>query len=973
MADEVQVKFGAQTGQLDSAIDRIENNFRVMFTGTENEAKEAAASIRNEMQKIVDAVKLASDQSNGLASVFGSLKRQVAGLAAGYGLTQLARGVTSTIMEFERLRAVLTTLEGGASEARFSDLKQFAQQTPYDLQQVVTAFAKLKAQGLDPSNEALMSYGNTASAMSKSLDQMVEAVADAAVGEFERLKEFGIKARQQGDSVTFMFKGQSTTVKRSSEEIQKYLQNIGNVEFGGAMTRQMETLGGGLANLSDVALTAADEIGQGGLTAALKDVVADMVGAAESSMGLANALGEGLGVSVTAVWQIVLGFGDAVTTIFEAVGDVVSSVTGQTESNAVTWGNIWRGALVVINGFGVGVRVAFTAIGLIVKSVIDTFLSFGKIVGQVMTFDFSGAVDTYRQWGRKQEESARKAADGIVNALQEGKARQDAIVAAPPPAAPKVALPTYKAPAGGGSFGSSGGGGSKSRMTEWRDELQQKIQAETGFFRDSTALEIAFWKAKLSLVGTNSKEAQQIRGQLFQLEKQQAREALTVQLDALDDQQTAARDDFATQMSLQDQKMEAIRRSYGEDSQQFRNLLREKTRMQRDHNDELIRIENERINRVAQIEQTRLASSQTIAQTELEMRRQAIEDASNFGQIDPKERMVALGQVLDQELALETTHENNIYQLKYKSLEDQIKLYSALSPERRKLLGELEVLEAEHNSRMGEIRAQQQQKIQKYQSDIAEQTKQMWANVLQPIGNAFSGMLTNMLTGSQSFREAFMGAMDSLFNSFVQNVMNMGVQWLTTQLGMTAASQTQTAVRMAADATAATTGQAVNAAAGTAQIATNAAVGASGAFAATAPIPFVGPALAPGIAAAAMAAIFAFGSLISARGGADIGSGVNPMAQLHEEEMVLPAHIANPLRSMLAGAGPRVSDLSGQAMDAGAEARSNNNSSNNSFSYAPNVSGGDSSLEAMLRSEGATMRRWFNKQVRDGHLKAATK
>ena len=35
--------------------------------------------------------------------------------------------------------------------------------------------------------------------MGKSLNQMIEAVADATTGEFERLKEFGIKARTHGE------------------------------------------------------------------------------------------------------------------------------------------------------------------------------------------------------------------------------------------------------------------------------------------------------------------------------------------------------------------------------------------------------------------------------------------------------------------------------------------------------------------------------------------------------------------------------------------------------------------------------------------------------------------------------------------------------------------------------------------------------------------------------------------------------
>ena len=178
-----------------------------------------------------------------------SLSRVLPMLAFG----ALASDVLNTSREFQRLHTQLETVTGSAKAGAqaFDLLRDFAAHTPFQLTEVVTAFAKLKAQGLDPSEAALRSYGNTAAGMGKSLDQMVEAVADAAVGEFERLKEFGIKARSQGDQVTFTFKGVSTTVKKESEDIQNYLRRIGEIDFAGGMERQMSNLDGAMSNLSD--------------------------------------------------------------------------------------------------------------------------------------------------------------------------------------------------------------------------------------------------------------------------------------------------------------------------------------------------------------------------------------------------------------------------------------------------------------------------------------------------------------------------------------------------------------------------------------------------------------------------------------------------------------------------------------------------------------------------------------------------
>lgn len=76
----------------------------------------------------------------------------------------------------------------------------------------------------------------------------------------------------------------------------------------------------------------------------------------------------------------------------------------------------------------------------------------------------------------------------------------------------------------------------------------------------------------------------------------------------------------------------------------------------------------------------------------------------------------------------------------------------------------------------------------------------------------------------------------------------------------------------------------------------------AGAFKAMVSIPIIGPALgvAAGVAAFALVAGLA-GKIKSARGGYDIPSGVNPVTQLHEEEMVLPRPYANVIRGMASG------------------------------------------------------------------------
>jgi hypothetical protein len=85
-------------------------------------------------------------------------------------------------------------------------------------------------------------------------------------------------------------------------------------------------------------------------------------------------------------------------------------------------------------------------------------------------------------------------------------------------------------------------------------------------------------------------------------------------------------------------------------------------------------------------------------------------------------------------------------------------------------------------------------------------------------------------------------------------------------------------------------------------IGANAAKAGSGAASAVASIPYVGPVLAIAAMAAMLSAVGGMSSKVpSAARGFDIPAGMNPLTQLHEQEMVLPAEHANTIRALSAG------------------------------------------------------------------------
>lgn len=218
------------------------------------------------------------EADKGISMSAKNIGLSLAGVAASY--VSIDR-LINTQRTFDKLNAGLITATGSAegAAAAFDSLQKFAKETPYGLEQSVQAFIRLKNLGLNPSEAALMSYGNTAAAMGGDLIQMIEAVADATTGEFERLKAFGIKASQENGKVSLVFKGQTTTIKNNAKEIEKYLLRLGNVDFAGASTNRMKTLDGSISNLEDTIDGLFLKVSQSGIGDAIK---AGVDGASES-------------------------------------------------------------------------------------------------------------------------------------------------------------------------------------------------------------------------------------------------------------------------------------------------------------------------------------------------------------------------------------------------------------------------------------------------------------------------------------------------------------------------------------------------------------------------------------------------------------------------------------------------------------------------------------------------------------------
>ncbi len=202
--------------------------------------------------------------STALGNAFKGAFATLGALGVVVGLAEVVRAVIQTTATFEKFKAVLTNTLGSqrAAAEAFDLITKTAATTPFSLEQVTEAYIKLANRGLKPTELALKSFADIAASQGKELDQFVEAALDATQGEFERLKEFGIKASKSGEQITFAFKGIKESVENTPEAINAFLIALGQVEgVAGSTDSISQTLSGTWSNLGDNAGQLANALG----------------------------------------------------------------------------------------------------------------------------------------------------------------------------------------------------------------------------------------------------------------------------------------------------------------------------------------------------------------------------------------------------------------------------------------------------------------------------------------------------------------------------------------------------------------------------------------------------------------------------------------------------------------------------------------------------------------------------------------
>ena len=295
---------------------------------------------------------------NETAKSFNNILKQTATLVGAYagfrGLTSAFKGIFNINNEFESLSGSLKTVTGSAEGAReaFAVIEKFALDTPYQLEEIVEAFIRLKALGLEPSMEALTSYGNTASAFGKNIMDFTEALSNAVMFNFRSLRSFGIMATTEGNKVKFTFQGVTTEVAKDAKSIEAYLRKIGDVNFGGAMAEQMNTMGGVLSNIEDALGSAARTIGSTGLNQVITEALKKLNDLIDNSDEAAKSIGNTLTMAVSLASKAFFG-------LAENIEPVIMLLTARLGSAAIIKVfTTLRGSVLMLNSALLGTNAA---------------------------------------------------------------------------------------------------------------------------------------------------------------------------------------------------------------------------------------------------------------------------------------------------------------------------------------------------------------------------------------------------------------------------------------------------------------------------------------------------------------------------------------------------------------------------------------------------------------------------------------
>jgi len=558
---------------------------------------------------------------------------------------------------------------------------------------------------------------------------------------------------------------------------------------------------------------------------------------------------------------------------------------------------IFKGAL---NGIvtaceyvGLGFIVLYETVKTVFERIAIKITTAGQIIDRVLHGDFSGAVSAYKNGVQQMSDATDRWLDKLAPAVDKTNSSVAKMWGLSP--TEKSSLPSGGGGGGkeyhGGKEGKGGkGGGSaeKSSMAVWENEREKQKIDEKAFFKDSLAEDLAFWEKKITQTQKGSTERFQVEKKVYELKKQLEAEDLQTKLKILEKQSEETDKVSQKRIEIAQKEADLILSKHTQFIRDNNNLSEEQKNQQIKHIketdkeyiaalDHVKKVVKEVSEEQKKLGEMRITHERDLKQISIDIERDKIANLKALGAISESE-------ALKREQGLEKT----IYQTKRDALTQEAELNKTKEKEHLKTIQAIEKLDAEYNRR-------------KLQTDnkIALEQRKNWKALADGIKSSFGGAIKGMITGATTFQQA----MQQMSKQVLGLVMEMGIKMLQSTIKNVWASVFAHQAGEAAKTTSTEEGSLKRMAANlkdTIKQINNAAVSAAaGAYNAMVGIPYVGPVLGAIAAGVTYTAVLAFGAMASAAGGYEIPSGVNPVTQLHQDEMVLPADLSSGLKNII--------------------------------------------------------------------------
>ena len=268
---------------------------------------------------------------------------------------------------------------------------------------------------------------------------------------------------------------------------------------------------------------------------------------------------------------------------------------------------------------------------------------------------------------------------------------------------------------------------------------------------------------------------------------------------------------------------------------------------------EIINVKRQLAAQDKQIEEEKVNFSEKIAMENLQRKRELLQLGVDAGKVTKEQEIDALRQL-----------ENERYQIESAALKERLALVDADRVAKLKAMDEIALADQRHQNQMLKIDQQ-----------AALLQKSMWKDVVKSMESGFANVFAQVAHGTMSVGQGIKQMFSVVAEAVVGALAKIAAKRLTdfivgkTQDESTAAGKVSLAGLNALTSFAA----------------------------APWPIDIGAPAFAAGI----MAEAAGMAAGVSAAGGYDIPSGINPIVQTHAREMILPAHLADAVRSMTGG------------------------------------------------------------------------